>query len=149
MLDCAKCGAQIEDGGKFCPSCGVDAPNQLAIDSLSVAADQKDVADNKVMAYFAYIFVLVPLLVERNSKFVRYHTNQGLVLAIVGVVYVIAARILSSLLFAVSWRLALSGAGIFGLLGWVFVAWGIIGIIHVYKGETKPLPLIGGIKILQ
>lgn len=149
MLSCAKCGTQIEGSGKFCPSCGTATPNRLTTDSLSVTADQKDVADNKFMAYFAYILVLVPLLVERNSKFVRYHTNQGLVLAIIGVIYMIAMRILSSVLFTISWRLALSGAGIFGLLGWAFAAWSIIGIIHVYKGETKPLPLIGGIQILH
>ena len=57
--------------------------------------------------------------------------------------------LLSGILFAISWQLGLAVTGILGLVGWVFTVFAIIGIVHACKGEMKPLPLIGGIKILK
>lgn len=41
--------------------------------------EQEDINQNKVMAVLAYIgiLVLVPLLAAPNSKYARYHVNQG------------------------------------------------------------------------
>ena len=58
-------------------------------------ADIRDAQDNKVMAILAYFgpLVLVPILAARESRFARYHANQGLVLLIVGIVFLVLAVI--------------------------------------------------------
>lgn len=42
--------------------------------------DKADVEQNKVMAILAYfgILVLIPILAAKDSKFARFHANQGL-----------------------------------------------------------------------
>lgn len=40
----------------------------------------QDAQENKGMAVLAYLIFLIPLLAAKESKFARYHTNQGLVL---------------------------------------------------------------------
>ncbi len=114
----------------------------------SQQASNNDANDNKVMAILAYlgILVLVPLLAAKESKFARYHTNQGLVLLICAVAWSIVAAILG-LLFA------LIGLGfvslILNLASLVFLGLIIIGIINAAKGEMKPLPIIGKFTILK
>ena len=45
-------------------------------------ADPQDVQANKVMAILAYfgLLVFVPLFAAKESRFARFHTNQGLIL---------------------------------------------------------------------
>ena len=159
MAFCGKCGTKFEDGAKFCPACGAPAsarPRQAetpaytppVVPGAPGQADIKDAQDNKVMAVLAYIIFLSPLFAAKESRFARYHTNQGLVLAIASVTYVIVYSILSSIILAISWRLFF----IFSILGWVsivFLILAIIGIINAVNGKMKPLPIIGGIKILK
>lgn len=159
MAFCGKCGTKFEDGAKFCPACGAPAsarPQQeetpayipSVVPGAPGQADIKDAQDNKVMAVLAYIIFLIPLFAAKESPFARYHTNQGLVLAIASVAYVIVYSILSSIVLAISWRLFL----VFSILGWVsivFLILAIIGIINAVNGKMKPLPIIGGIKILK
>lgn len=160
MAFCGKCGTKFEDGAKFCPACGAPASarsQQAAAPAYTPPvvpgapgqADIKDAQDNKAMAVLAYIIFLIPLFAAKESPFARYHTNQGLVLVIGAIIYGVLFSILSSILFAVSWRLGLIFTTIFGLVGWIFTILAIIGIIHACKGEMKPLPIIGGIKILK
>ena len=109
-----------------------------------VPTDEKqDIEKNKVMAVLAYfgILVLVPLLAAKDSKFARFHANQGLVLFIAYILYYIIYAILAK----ISGWIAL----IWGLVAIVLLVFAIIGIINAAKGEYKELPLIGGIKILK
>jgi uncharacterized membrane protein len=49
---------------------------------------KKDIEENKVLAALSYlgILVLVPILAGKDSKFVKFHAKQGLVLFIVDVI---------------------------------------------------------------
>nr|WP_195276408.1 zinc-ribbon domain-containing protein [Anaerotruncus rubiinfantis] len=172
MAFCGKCGTKFEDGARFCPSCGAPsasaAPRQAAATATHappqaapaahqqpaapgspMQADLQDAQDNKVMAVLAYIIFLIPLFAAKDSKFARFHTNQGIILVIGAIIYGVLFSVLSGILFAISWQLGLAVTGILGLVGWVFTVFAIIGIVHACKGEMKPLPLIGGIKILK
>ena len=158
MAFCGKCGTKFEDGVKFCPACGAPAsavPQQAApaytqpvVPGAPVQADIKDAQDNKAMAVLAYIIFLIPLFAAKESPFARYHTNQGLVLALAAVAYGIVYSILSTIVLTISWRLYL----VVSILGWVYVVFAVlsvIGIINAVNGRMKPLPIIGGIKILK
>ena len=98
--------------------------------------DPEDVRGHKGMAILAYfgILVLIPILAAKDSPFARYHSNQGLILLILGVIAVILGRI-------------------WGVLGWiadiiVFILF-IIGIINAANGRAKELPVVGKFRLLK
>ncbi|HSW35477.1 MAG TPA: DUF4870 domain-containing protein [Candidatus Limnocylindrales bacterium] len=93
----------------------------------------EDIQDNKFVAFLSYlgIFLLIPLLAKKDSPFCQFHAKQGLVLALTGVALSIVAAIP-----VLGW--------IVSLVGWLVVAilW-IIGVVNVFSGQAKHLPLIG------
>ena len=57
--------------------------------------------------------------------------------------------ILTTVLTATSWPLGLAVDGILWLVFLVPIILAVIGIINAVNGKMKPLPVIGGIKILK
>lgn len=110
----------------------------------------KDIEDNKIMALLSYlgILVLVPIFGAKESKFARFHANQGLILCVAAIVYGVAYSILSEIIMAISWRLHFL-VSLIGLVSIVFVILAIMGIINVVNGKAKELPIIGKYKILK
>ena len=107
-------------------------------DDYTAEQDPADVSNNKVMAILAYIGILflIPLLCAKNSKFARFHTNQGLVLFLIGIVCSLGALIpVVKIIFRIASLL-------------VFVCQ-IVGIVYAAQGKAKELPVIGNIVILK
>ena len=101
--------------------------------------DKADVEQNKVMAILAYfgILVLIPILAAKDSKFARFHANQGLLLCIAMFGWIIADSVLTALLRAILWR-GLGLWSIYSLCGTVlnlvyivFTVLAVIGIINL------------------
>lgn len=100
---------------------------------------QEDIQKNKGMAILAYIIFFVPLLVDgaKDSPFVKFHVNQGLLLVL--------------------GYLALSVIGMVPILGWIIsvLGWLVLVVIHLItligaaNGQAKKLPLIGDIKLIK
>lgn len=101
--------------------------------------DASDVSNNKGMGMLAYILFFVPLLAAKESRFAMYHANQGLVLFLALVV----VNIVSSLIPIIGWLLI----GPLGNLALFILA--IMGIMNAAKGLCKPLPIIGGLRLLK
>ena len=101
-------------------------------------ADADDAKSNKVMAILAYfgILVLIPLFAAKESKFARFHTNQGLLLLICSVVAFAISKVQSIAFIAYILDIA------------IFVL-AIIGIVNAAKGRMKELPLIGKFTIIK
>ena len=100
--------------------------------------DQADINSNKVMAVLAYlgILVLIPLFAAKDSKFARFHTNQGLLLLLVAILCGVISRI--------------PVIGFIGsILGFISGIFAIIGIVYAVQGKAKELPLIGKYRILK
>ena len=172
MLLCEKCGTKVDEGTKFCPSCGnsmeVPTPQQqeqssgdqndfsAKIANLNDTADTTadydadDVSKNKVMAVLAYFGPLcfIPMFAAKDSKFARFHANQGLVLLIACVAYSIVSSILNSIILAISWRLYFI-TSIISFISIIFAVLAILGIINAANGRAKELPVIGKFKILK
>lgn len=112
--------------------------------------DPKDIEQNKVMAILAYfgILVLVPLFGAKESKFARFHTNQGILLCIASLALWVVLQILASILLSISWRM-LWLVSVLSLLWIVILVLAIIGIINAANGKAKELPVIGKYKILK
>lgn len=108
--------------------------------------DPKDIQDNKIMAVLAYIgiLLLIPLFAAKNSKFARFHVNQGLPLMIVG----LAIGIISIPLGLIP-IVGIITSIIFGLAGICVLVLAILGIVNAATGKAKELPLVGKFKILK
>lgn len=113
--------------------------------------EQKDIEENKSMAILCYIswLVLVPLFTKKESKYTRFHVNQGLVLAIVCSAYWVLEGILSAVLTLAVPALYWLWGFIFSLPNILLVFLVVKGIINAAKGQAKKLPLIGKFKILK
>lgn len=99
---------------------------------------EEDIKANKVYAVLAYfgILVLVPLFAAKESKFARFHANQGLILFVLTII----CSILTSVP-VVKWFVWIVEVAIF-----VFA---IMGIINAAKGECKELPIIGKYRFIK
>ena len=168
MAFCSKCGAQLNEGEKFCSSCGAPIgdtakenanPTQPAqtdfsqkIAGLNNTADTtaeydaQDIQNNKVMAILAYLswLVLVPLFAAKESKFARFHCNQGLVLAIAEIILWIVLGLLDNIPY-IGWLFGLLN----GLFSLICVVFAVIGIVNAANGKAKELPIIGKFKIIK
>lgn len=122
--------------------------NNTADTTYEFSAD--DVQKNKGMAILAYIgiLVLIPLFAAKDSKFARYHANQGLVLLIVNIAYGILSGVIGALFGNLFFPLTMI-PGIFRLLSLVILALMILGIVNAAKGLAKELPIIGRYKVLK
>lgn len=162
MAFCNNCGAQLDEGAKFCPSCGTvqggAGAQQNGYSANAQAAPVLDDAQqNKTMGILSYLLFFVPLLAgaHKTSPFVKFHANQGTVLALFSIALSIVQAILQGILTAIflnswnSWGAWSILTTIFGLLWIIPAIFCIMGIINVSKGEMKPLPLIGGIHIIK
>ena len=124
---------------------GIRTPKITHLLTTFVVVVQKGMA---ILSYFG-ILVLIPIFAAKNDPFARYHANQGLVLFILLTVCSVLSNVLTNILYEISPMLVLVVSGVFGLLTFVFCIFALIGIIRAAKGQMKPLPLIGGIKILK
>ena len=106
----------------------------------------EDIQNNKVMAILAYLswLVLIPLIAAKDSKFARFHCNQGIVLAIIEIVIWAIFGALSFIPL-VGWRFIIINS----VLSLGCFALAVIGIINAANGKAKELPLIGHIKLLK
>ncbi len=69
-------------------------------ESLEVSAEDADT--NRVFGILAYlgIFVLVPIIVAKDSPFAKYHSNQGLVLFLVEISISVILTIISIFIYS-------------------------------------------------
>ncbi|MBO4879977.1 MAG: zinc-ribbon domain-containing protein [Clostridia bacterium] len=178
MAFCSACGKEIPDGTKFCPYCGAtvegevkieDVPQQSKFDTKDIMGqfkeyfsmsapeptpeEKQDADQNKAMGILAYIgiLVLIPIFAAKNSRFARFHANNGLLLLIGEVAFSIVGMIIGAIFPAYD----LPGLNfIFNFfLSYIpsilLVVLAVFGIIHAAKGQKKELPVVGGIKLLK
>lgn len=157
---CTKCGAEVSAEAKFCPNCGAstDAPEEYLADKVAALNDtpdttadydREDINKNRAMAILAYIgpLVFIPMFAAKNSKFVRFHVNQGFLLFLVwaslsvlstffNLIYL--PRFLDVLIQLSLWAVSIPATVI-----------NVIGIVNAARGKAKELPIIGKIRIFH
>ena len=129
MAYCRNCGTELREEDKFCPNCGTKANEEASAENTTTSID---IDMTKLYAALAYIGILFlfPLLLCKDSEFVRFHTNQGIVLFIAGVICAVVPII--------GW---IASIGVIALI--------VFGLINVSNGEMKELPIIGKFRILK
>lgn len=129
MAFCRNCGAELKDEDQFCAKCGTKVNEEAPAETAPAAIDIDMTKLYAVLAYVGILF-LIPLLLCKDSEFVRFHTNQGIVLFIAGVICAIVPII--------GW---IASIGVLVLM--------VFSLINVSNGDMKELPVIGKIKILK
>ena len=99
--------------------------------------DPGDISKNRGMAVVAYLGILfvIPLILAKDSPFARFHTNQGLILCLCGVV-----TSALTLVPGIGW--------IFSIVNLLLIILMILGIVHAAQGQAKELPFIGKFRLL-
>ena len=108
-----------------------------------------DIQQNKTMAGLAYILFFLPLIVCKDSKFGRFHANQGLLLLILSVASYIALSIIATIIAIISWRLFGIVSLLYGLCGLAILGLAIYGLVNGLNGKVKELPIIRKFRIIQ
>ena len=107
---------------------------------------QQDISDNRVMGILSYcsFLVLVPLFAAKNSRYARFHANQGLILAIIEAILWIVFGLLS--------RIPYIGF-LFGIIEWLGVTacagLSVLGVVNAARGIARELPFVGFLRILK
>ncbi len=176
MAFCANCGQQLEDGAQFCANCGAQqnaapaapvAPagpsfmdkvktffaNLLDTPDHTASYNAADVnhQNSKLMSVLAYLswLLLIPLFVNKTSAYTRFHTNQGIIVAIASTLYGIATGLVGKILGLIWYPLGAIFGWLAGIVGLVFVAYMVLGIVYAVTGKAKELPIVGKYRILD
>ena len=89
------------------------------------------------MAILAYIrgLLLIPRFLAKESKFAKFHVNQGILVFIMGFIVWLFSMVNHGL---ITWILEV-----------IVLVFAIIGIINAAGGKAKELPLVGKFRILK
>ena len=108
--------------------------------------EQEDINKNRVFGILSYVGILflIGIFAAKDSKWRKFHTNQGIVLCIAEFAVLFTLGMLSYIPYV----------GIaFNVLEWIcsagFTVLMVLGIINAATGKAKDLPVIGKIRILK
>ncbi len=109
----------------------------------------EDIEKNKTMAGIGYLVPILPFFLMKDSKFIRFHANQMLLIfipmAILATIHtIIAVPLMMNLQFT-----------IFGIISFIlsiiylaFSAAAIVNMIAAFQGSAKRVPVIGKMTII-
>ena len=166
MAFCTKCGKQIPENTRFCPYCGSAAgegqpsyqqrPITPPATDHTAEYDSNDIKEHRAISVLSYLGPLffVPLVATPNSKFARFHANQGLILFAIELVYGFLYSFLSN--FIASFLITGISTSTYKLimlpfeLVWIFpLVLTIIGIVNASKGFAKEIPCFGKFRFFK
>lgn len=131
---------------------------KLKFEDITSEFDAEDISKNKILSLFAYlgILVLVPLFAAKDSKFAKFHANQGLVIFIAEIIINVAVAILGIIFSYTIYKVVVLGAIVkilINLIVWVarvvLFALSIYGIVNCVQGNAVKFPVIEKISILK
>jgi uncharacterized membrane protein len=124
--------------------------NLFETEDHTLEFDTQDTKDAKVWSILAYVWILffLPLVCTPQSRFGKFHANQGLVLFLTELVLMVVMRVLSALL---GWIPVVGTLiNLLGLLvGIAVIVWAVYGIVQAAQGKAKTLPLIGKLTLIK
>ncbi len=111
----------------------------------------QDIAENKGITVLAYLGVLcwIPLVAKPNSKFARFHFNQGLILLIVAAIAGAAVGIVTAILSIIPIIGAILSIVIPSIVSLATLVGVVVGIYNVVNGRVNELPYIGKYRIVK
>ncbi|MBQ7981701.1 MAG: DUF4870 domain-containing protein [Oscillospiraceae bacterium] len=102
--------------------------------------------DKKVVATVAVfpILFLIYFIAGKDSAYVRYCANQGLIFTILGIIISVVAKVIGIIPI-----IGFIAGIVFWLIDLAILVLTIYQMIGAFKGTIKPLPVIGDVEILK
>lgn len=121
--------------------------NQTAAETFA----PDDIQKTKGLAWLSYlgILFLIPMLVNQNSPYTKFHVNQGIVLFIADLILYVAVSIVSFILGFIPIIGIILSALLYLAVSIVILIFVILGIVNAVQGQAKELPVIGKFRILK
>ena len=147
---CSKCGAENPEGAKFCSKCGAElgAPAKLSEAAAKPEAESSTGLSANVAGLLCYVALwvtgIVFVVLEKKSKFVKFHAWQSIMTF--GVLTVV--QIILSIIGAIAAATFAPGLGLFAwvltvIVGVImFILW-LILIIQAGTGKMWKVPGAG------
>jgi uncharacterized membrane protein len=109
-------------------------------------SEGEDIEKNRAFAIISYLWILfvVGLIAAPNSKFAKYHANQGLVLFLASIIALVGCFVIG-IVPIVNMVLVLIAPLLW--VGWLVLT--ILGIVNAAGGHRKPLPMIGHYELIK
>ncbi|MGA8848411.1 MAG: zinc-ribbon domain-containing protein [Dehalococcoidia bacterium] len=147
---CSKCGAENPEGAKFCSKCGAElgAPAKLPEAVAKPEAESSTGMTANVAGLLCYVALWVTgiifVVLEKKSKFVKFHAWQSImtfgVLTVVQIILSIIAGIALVTISPGPWWFA----HVLGIIVWVItVGLWIVLMLMAYQGKMWKVPLAG------
>ena len=169
MAFCGKCGTKVDEGVKFCPSCGnpmeAPAPEQIKTEATEQPkAEQAQGQQNDLSAKVANLNNTKDTTDQFDKDDIEKNKAMGLLAYILFFIPLLAAKdspfaryhanqglvlFLCGLISSVLWIIPILGWIIAPILSIVITVLAVIGIINALNGKAKELPIIGKFKILK
>ena len=176
-MKCPKCDFEVTTKVNFCPYCGHDLSKpyereevieteikeekieeEVKEEKVHTSAsydyddnmyDMKDIEENKVFAFFSYLgfLFIIPLIAKPDSRFCKFHVNQGIIFCIVEAI--IGALCAALEFAAVTASLVTVIEFMTTALDILTACLAIYGIVNALTGKAKELPVIGKFRILK
>gem|GEM_PF-645216 len=168
---CGSCGTQVQGMTKTCQSCGQPVQPQpkqaqyqqpppwqqgshdytgytqnAAIDTEGISA--ADIEHNKANGASAYLFAgLAAMAAAPESRYVRFHCNQALILHVAGLGIMTISGIMASALPPGILQVIIL------IIHWInyplYLTFIIMGVINGITGKVKRLPIIGRFRFVK
>jgi len=142
LTSCPHCAAQMPETAAFCPGCGLSVQAATRVHG-TVGALPEIIAG--ALAYLTFIPAIVFLVLDpyKKNRFVRFHSFQCLLLCGATIVFAIALKLASVVLFIIPVLgplLVLLVSTVVALA--VVVIW-LVLVVKAFQGEMFKLPLLG------
>jgi len=144
---CPKCGTENPEGAKFCSKCGAEFG--VSAQSSGKSSEASIGLSANVAGLLCYVLGwvsgIVFLLIEKKSKFVKFHAWQSIMtFGVLTIVQIIVSGILAAIGAATFSFGLIAVAGVIGTIIWVLmvVLW-IILMIQAGTGKMWKLPWVG------
>jgi uncharacterized membrane protein len=165
---CHKCGGQMPQDANFCNNCGEASRDSsgghgsadyrrrgFMGNDYTASFHPSDIEANKGVSIVSYILFFIPLLIAPDSKYTRFHVNQGLIVFIVSIIVNIMQNVFRiGNWWSFGWSYNWSSWSFnpfsitISLLQVALIACIIYGIINAINGKAVELPLIGKFRII-
>ena len=153
-MNCPKCNFKVKRKDKFCPYCGHELKEEV-IETIAIEqeeeAEKEKISSTKeeqnkericsAIAYLGFLF-FIPLLACPDSKYAKFHANQGIILCIFNA---ILSAISGISIIINSFKINIIEI----IVDTVILLYSVYGVYNAVTGREKKLPLIGKFNIIN